>query len=105
MVVGRHVVRVRICSCPKRDMNQELDQIESVHSKTAVRGKKRKIADTAVAKIKTEEYSPSCGMVVPVPVTYNNSGDLMMHSRFEPLNYMEVISSTVFFAPAWLCKN
>jgi P53 DNA-binding domain len=95
MVVGRHVVRVRICSCPKRDMNQELEQIESVQSNMPVRGKKRKIAGTAVPnvpRIKTEQYSPGCGMMVPVPVSlpYNNSGEFMMQSRFEPLNYMEV---------------
>jgi hypothetical protein len=90
MVVGRHVVRVRICSCPKRDMNQELEQIESVQSNIPVRGKKRKIADMVVPRIKTEEYSPGCGMVVPVSLPCNNSGDFMMQSRFEPLNYMEV---------------
>jgi hypothetical protein len=86
-------------------MNQELEQIESVQSNTPLRGKKRKIAGTAVPRIKSEENSPGCGMVVPVPLPlpYNNSGDFMMQSRFEPLNYMEVSFLSFVWRSCILC--
>jgi hypothetical protein len=82
------VVRVRICSCPKRDMNQEQEQIDAVNSNTTVRVKKRKISDTGAARIKTEAF-PTFGPMTPYS-PYPVNGDVMLQSRYEPLNYMEV---------------
>ncbi|CAB3387007.1 Hypothetical predicted protein [Cloeon dipterum] len=86
-VCGRHVVHVRICSCPKRDMNQEQEFLSCSTSSMLSRGKKRKLDHFGPIRIKSEGY-PLPSLLPPLPVSSLNS-DLPPQPRYEPLNYME----------------
>ncbi|XP_059488245.1 cellular tumor antigen p53 [Neocloeon triangulifer] len=90
-VVGRHVVHVRICSCPKRDMNQELEVLNSERNNPISRGKKRKMPSLATGPIRIK--SEGCAFN-PAGQLFNN--DVVLQPRFEPLNYMEVRSPAHF---------
>lgn len=88
-VVGRKVLKVRICSCPKRDMTQELEQNRD---NSTVRGKKRKSADTKIKEIKVERLTePPSEPVLSAPV----SNPLV--PPMERMFYLEVASKRHYY--------
>jgi hypothetical protein len=89
-VVGRHVVRVRICSCPKRDMNQELESLSNDYATGEIaRAKKRKVESNPM-RIKPEGFSAVTPNMPAMHNYCNNGANLALQPRLEPLNYMEV---------------
>ncbi|KAF4527847.1 hypothetical protein B566_EDAN016492 [Ephemera danica] len=61
-VVGRKVLKVRVCSCPKRDMIQEL---ETNRDNSTIRGKKRKAADPKIKVERITELPPEPSLSTP----------------------------------------